>query len=185
MECIPASLESPILECSSVDLGLRSGLDSTERRADTGAYGPVGGRGVKSRIKGKETRFMTEVPRDSRRRNRPGSPLNRTADNVDQKKALRPNAARGNAVAVPRCSGKFVAARLDILDKIKAGRLLVRTSLDRSAKGRTAPETSQEREEGLEENTHRPLATIISYYMSVHPYQKCGHNAIVPRCSGK
>lgn len=123
VECIPASLESPRLECSSVDLGLRNGLDSTERRADTGAYGPVAGGGAKSRIKGKETRFMTEVPRDSRRRNRPASPLNKIADKVDQKKALSPNAARGNAVAVPRCSGKFVAARFNDLEKPKGSRL--------------------------------------------------------------
>lgn len=61
-------------------------------------------------MKGVEKRLIREVPRASMRRNRPVSPWNRTADIVDQKKALRPNAARGNAVAVPRCSGKFVAA---------------------------------------------------------------------------
>lgn len=129
MECIPASLESPILGCGSVGLGLRNGLDSTER-CDTGEYGPVDGDGAKSRIKGKDTRFMIDVPRDSKRRNWPASPLNRIADKVDQNKALNPNAARGNAVAVPRCSGKFVAARLYTLDKYKAWSLLVRTSLD-------------------------------------------------------
>lgn len=31
-------------------------------------------------------------------------------ETVDQKKALRPKAAKGNAVAVPRWSGKFEAA---------------------------------------------------------------------------
>jgi hypothetical protein len=63
-------------------------------------------------MKGVEKRLIRDVPKASMRRNRPVSPWNRTADIVDQKKALRPNAARGNAVAVPRCSGKFVAAVL-------------------------------------------------------------------------
>lgn len=53
-----------------------------------------------------------QVPIASKRRNRPVSSLKMIADMVDQKKALRPKAARGNAVAVPRCVGKFDAAVL-------------------------------------------------------------------------
>jgi hypothetical protein len=47
-------------------------------------------------------RFSKKVPRAKRRRNLPVSSLKIIADTLDQKKALRPNAARGNAVAVPR-----------------------------------------------------------------------------------
>jgi hypothetical protein len=61
-------------------------------------------------MKGKEQRLSREVPRASKRRNRPVSLWNKIADAVDQKKALSPKAARGKAVAVPRFSGKFVAA---------------------------------------------------------------------------
>jgi hypothetical protein len=63
-------------------------------------------------MNGTERKFRRDVPTASKRRKRPTSPWNRIADVVDQKKALRPNAAKGNAVAVPRCSGKFVAAVL-------------------------------------------------------------------------
>lgn len=52
-----------------------------------------------------------QVPIASKRRNRPVSSLKMTADMVDQKNALRPKAAKGNAVAVPRCVGKFDAAK--------------------------------------------------------------------------
>jgi hypothetical protein len=72
-----------------------------------------------SRINGTERKFRREVPTASKRRKRPTSPWNRIADVVDQKKALRPKAARGNAVAVPRCSGKFVAAVIYILARVK------------------------------------------------------------------
>jgi hypothetical protein len=54
------------------------------------------------RIKINETRIIAAVPRDSSRRNWPISSLKARLDNVEKKKALRPKAARGNAVAVPR-----------------------------------------------------------------------------------
>ena len=53
-------------------------------------------------MKGVDTKDKIEVPRASRRRNAPVSSLKAIVDTVDQKKALRPNAARGKAVAVPR-----------------------------------------------------------------------------------
>jgi hypothetical protein len=71
-----------------------------------------------SRINGTERKFRREVPTASKRRKRPTSPWNRIVDVVDQKKALSPNAAKGNAVAVPRCSGKFVAAVIFILARV-------------------------------------------------------------------
>ena len=57
-----------------------------------------------------DTRFRADVPIASSRRKSPVSSLNRIDERVDQKKALKPKAARGNAVAVPRWSGKFDAA---------------------------------------------------------------------------
>jgi hypothetical protein len=57
---------------------------------------------AKIRIKGVDTKDSIEVPSASRRRNAPVSSLKARVDTVDQKKALRPNAARGKAVAVPR-----------------------------------------------------------------------------------
>lgn len=84
-----------------MDLVVRNGRDSTivSPICDKGWYGPRGGR---TRRNGIATRFKKKVPRAKRRRNFPVSSLKITADTVDQKKALRPNAARGNAVAVPR-----------------------------------------------------------------------------------
>lgn len=70
---------------------------------------------------GMDTRFRMQVPIASKRRNRPVSSLKMTADMVDQKNALRPKAAKGNAVAVPRCVGKFDAAVL--IDAEKAEEL--------------------------------------------------------------
>lgn len=54
------------------------------------------------RIESEETRTIIEVPSARRRRKRPVSSLKARLDTVDQKKALSPKAARGNAVAVPR-----------------------------------------------------------------------------------
>lgn len=56
-----------------------------------------------------------KVPSASNRRNRPVSSLKAKDDTVDQKKALNPKAARGNAVAVPRWSGKLDAAVGEVL----------------------------------------------------------------------
>jgi hypothetical protein len=50
------------------------------------------------------------VPRDRRRRYLDVSPGKRKLAAVVKKKALRPKADRGKAVAVPRCSGQLRAA---------------------------------------------------------------------------
>ena len=62
------------------------------------------------RIRGIETNVNKDVPTASNKRKRPVSPLKKIDDKLDQNKALRPKAAIGKAVAVPRCSGKFEAA---------------------------------------------------------------------------
>jgi hypothetical protein len=59
-----------------------------------------------------EMMFKQKVPSASNRRNRPVSSLKAMVETVDQKNALNPKAARGNAVAVPRWSGKLDAAVL-------------------------------------------------------------------------
>lgn len=56
-------------------------------------------------MKNDETRTKTVVPTDNRRRNFPVSPLKAIVDMVEKKNALRPNAARGKEVAVPRWFG--------------------------------------------------------------------------------
>lgn len=61
-----------------------------------------------------EQNARIDVPRASRRRKRPVSSLKMNVDTFDQKSALSPNAASGNAVAVPRCSGKFEAAAIGL-----------------------------------------------------------------------
>lgn len=63
------------------------------------------------RRNGIETKERTEVPTASRSKKRPVSPLKTMVETLDQNKALNPKAANGNAVAVPRLSGKFDAAR--------------------------------------------------------------------------
>lgn len=62
------------------------------------------------RRNGIEMRFKKKVPSANSRRNRPVSSLKMAVDNEDQKKALKPKAAKGKAVAVPRWSGKLDAA---------------------------------------------------------------------------
>jgi hypothetical protein len=62
-------------------------------------YDSVGGM---IRRKGMEMRFRRQVPRANRRRNLPISSLKIKDETLDQKKALRPKAAKGKAVAVPR-----------------------------------------------------------------------------------
>lgn len=95
------------MECSD-DLARRNCRVSTlELEEDTGTYGSVGGM---RRRKGIEMRVSTKVPNASSNRNRPVSSLKISDDMVDQKNALNPKAASGNAVAVPRWSGKLVAA---------------------------------------------------------------------------
>ena len=61
-------------------------------------------------MKGIDTTVSSDVPTASVNRNRPVSPLKKADDILDQNKALSPNPAMGNAVAVPRWSGKFDAA---------------------------------------------------------------------------
>lgn len=109
--CVPASSESSWPGRSSLDLALRSRRDSTpgDRSRPSDMYESTGGR---IRRNGIEIRFRIQVPRANKRRKRPVSSLKRTLDIVDQKKALKPKAANGNAVAVPRCSGKFDAAAI-------------------------------------------------------------------------
>jgi hypothetical protein len=61
-------------------------------------------------MKTEKTTTMSEVPRANRRRSCVVSPWKRREANDEKKKALSPKAASGKAVAVPRFSGKFVAA---------------------------------------------------------------------------
>lgn len=79
-------------------------LDSDE---ESGEYGSLTGM---TRRNGIEMRVKEKVPSANRRRNRPVSSLKMAVDSVDQKNALKPKDAKGNAVAVPRWSGKLVAA---------------------------------------------------------------------------
>ena len=55
------------------------------------------------------TIVMPKVPQASRARKALGSPGNKTLPHNEKKKAERPNAARGNAVAVPLFCGQFNA----------------------------------------------------------------------------
>jgi hypothetical protein len=57
-----------------------------------------------------DTKVREDVPNDKRRRYLDVSPGKKKLATVVKKKALRPKAERGNAVAVPRCSGQFSAA---------------------------------------------------------------------------
>lgn len=52
----------------------------------------------------------TDVPMARRSKKRPVSPLKTKVEMLDQNNALNPKAANGNAVAVPRLSGKLDAA---------------------------------------------------------------------------
>lgn len=103
--CVPGSFD-----CSSISMYWKSEdptarRDSPDRarspegRRATGVYGPPKG---SIRRNGIDVRVRTKVPRASNKRKRPVSPLKKTEETDDQKKALRPRAARGNAVAVPR-----------------------------------------------------------------------------------
>ena len=53
---------------------------------------------------------MVKVPMARRNKKSEVFPGNASDDNAEKKKALRPNAASGKAVAVPRWLGKFNAA---------------------------------------------------------------------------
>jgi hypothetical protein len=61
-------------------------------------------------MKKNDTKVRAEVPIDSRRRYFDVSPGKRRPAIVVKKKALRPKADRGKAVAVPRCNGQLRAA---------------------------------------------------------------------------
>ena len=77
------------------------------------------------------------------------SSLKAKDDTVDQKKALNPKAARGNAVAVPRWSGKLDAA-VGRAFSIQVSHVLggsVRTCLDGGRKGRATSKAREEDEE--------------------------------------
>jgi hypothetical protein len=56
----------------------------------------------RTRRKKKETKVMPNVPAASKSRKSPVLPLKTNWAKTEKKKALRPNAASGNAVAVPR-----------------------------------------------------------------------------------
>lgn len=60
-------------------------------------------------MKNKPMKISPEVPTDSSMRKALVSPSKKTAPSVEKKKALRPKAAMGNAVAVPRWCGQFSA----------------------------------------------------------------------------
>jgi hypothetical protein len=62
--------------------------------------------------KKKPMKVMEEVPTASNNKKSLGLPGKRREPREEKKKALRPKAARGNAVAVPRWLGQF---RADIL----------------------------------------------------------------------
>ena len=55
-----------------------------------------------TRRKKKDTKTIVKVPMARRKRKSDVFPGNANDDNVEKKKALRPNAASGKAVAVPR-----------------------------------------------------------------------------------
>lgn len=63
-----------------------------------------------TRRKNKEMKAMPNVPAARRRRKSDVLSGNATEEIVEKKKALRPNADRGNAVAVPRWFGQLRAA---------------------------------------------------------------------------
>jgi hypothetical protein len=62
--------------------------------------------------KKKPPRVMPHVPQARSSRKALGSPGKKTEPRREKKKALRPNAASGKAVAVPRCWGQL---RADVL----------------------------------------------------------------------
>ena len=139
--CVPGSSE-----CSD-DLARRNCRVSTlEPDEGTGAYGSAGGM---SRRKGIETSVNTNVPSVSSSRNRPVSSLKINDDRVDQKNALSPNAASGKAVAVPRCSGKLVAATTALVWLSYAYHAVSNwlTCLDGRRKGRAAPKSREKDKE--------------------------------------
>ena len=70
------------------------------------------------RRKGIETIVKKNVPSANSKRNRPVSSWKIRDDIVDQKNALRPKAASGKAVAVPRWSGKLEAATVPVVSII-------------------------------------------------------------------
>lgn len=86
--------EDPVARCDG-----SGGTCSPEKRRDTGRYESLRGR---MRRNGIDAKVKQQVPSANSKRNRPVSPLKMIVDTVDQKRALRPKAARGNAVADPR-----------------------------------------------------------------------------------
>lgn len=89
------------------------------------------------RRKKEANRTMTDVPRHKVKRNPAVLPRNAIDAMDEKKKALSPNPAMGKAVAVPRVSGKLLAAS----SRSAGGRTLVAsknielTSLDGCRKG--------------------------------------------------
>jgi hypothetical protein len=65
---------------------------------------------ARMRRNGIEQKDKIEVPSARSKRKRPVSSLKMRVEMLDQNSALRPKAANGKAVAVPRCSGKLHAA---------------------------------------------------------------------------
>ena len=59
--------------------------------------------------KKKPTNVIPQVPQDKNSKKSPGSPGKSSPPMSEKKNALRPNAARGKAVAVPRWCGQFKA----------------------------------------------------------------------------
>ena len=92
------------------------------------------------------TRTMTKVAIARSRRRSEVLSGKAKDDNAAKKSALRPNAARGNAVAVPRECGQFRAAASQSIGG-QVGDTLSLTCLDRACKSRAAPNACQEREE--------------------------------------
>jgi hypothetical protein len=107
-DCLPRS--SDICLYDSADFVRWSGLE-LERAIDSwvgrAEYDEACGT---TRRKKNETKTMPNVPTESMRRNLAVSSGKATEESCEKMNALRPKAARGNAVALPRCSGQFSAA---------------------------------------------------------------------------
>ena len=90
-----------LLSVSEWDLGLRSSSLGTAEYA--GAVGM-------SLINGNAIAFRHNVPRDNRSKNPDMSSPKAIRARLAKKNALNPKPERGNAVAVPRCSGQLKVA---------------------------------------------------------------------------
>lgn len=156
--CVPASSSSALWR-KSVDLVLCSLVDSTGLDGcKIGKYGSLGG---KIRSIGIETRFKIDVPRANNNKNRPVSSLKMSVETVDQKKALRPNAAKGNAVAVPRWSGKFDAAIFRLSYLMQLTEVRRNTCLYGCWKSRAASKTSKKSKEAQKSNSEWAFPVLV------------------------